>query len=167
MTYSANGSQKLTKSTCSACRKQSDAEICQEPSKLFDACCNLQVAAKTKSPKSPKTRQQASVSEQVTTESGRSEAKNAEDGRDGGTADFYLSIQTFTKHVSQKTYVHPREAANEKVARALHMLLIVLMATLFALVAMLALLWRGRSRSTPKASAFVKRSISGNKIPAF
>lgn len=152
---------------CRACRKQSDAEICLEPSKLYDACCTLEGVAKmTQKLQKSRKKQEDSV-EEVTTESGRSDASIKGDNRDGGTADYYLSIQTFTKHVSKKTVVQPRTGmADEAVARALSMLSSVLLASFLALVAMMALLWKGRSKS-PKSCGFSKRTVSGDKIPAF
>lgn len=148
-------------------KKQSDAEICLEPSKLYNACCTLEGAAKMTQKLQKSRKKQEDSIEEVTTESGRSDASIKGDNRDGGTADYYLSIQTFTKHVSKKTVVQPKTGmADEAVARALFMLSSVLLASFLALVAMMALLWKGRSKS-PKSFGFSKRTVSGDKIPAF
>lgn len=148
-----------------ACRKQTRDPICQEPSRLFDSCCSEEALARGSQLQSQSVVAESAVHLQTTRAMGGShvEAQRSQtDGRDGGTADYYMSIQYFTKHVSQKTVVRPGNMMTDvTVARALVMLSSVLMASFVVLVAIVVLLWNRKHRK-----GMGKRSLSNDTIMA-
>jgi hypothetical protein len=125
-----------------ACRKQRKAPICQEPSKLYDACCSVDAPARGVHPAS-------SLYQGNPVAAYQPEMRSQSDIRDTGSADLYLSVQYITKHVSQRTVVQPGSMLTDvTVTRALLMILSVLSTSFVVLAALFVLQWKRRAKSS-------------------
>jgi hypothetical protein len=156
------GEHEIEETSSMTCRKQKRAPICQEPGKLYDACCSADAVAR-------RSHLAASLYQSNPAASRRSGMHFQSESTDGGTADYYLSVQYFTKHVSRRTVVQPRTALTDvTVARALVLFSSVLMTGFVSLAAMFVLLWsrKARCNSNKQHKGMGKRSMSGDTIPA-